>query len=339
MRKDLQRSAATLVCGRMLFANSDFLTPWVAHAWTIFPSILPMRVGAPQAGPWSTTLEDPDAGTITLNGELRVETGTRASQCVVVIHGLGGSYDRPYGARAARAAQRAGFSCLRFNLRGADRSGQDFYHAGLYADLEAAVKSDALAQFGSLYVLGYSMGGHVALHYATQQLDPRIRAVAAVCAPLDLDRSAIHIDDWSSYIYRHHVLQGLKDIYRAVGARRPVPTPMTEALRAQRMRDWDRLTVVPRYKFESAEDYYERMSVGPRLRQLQRPSLLVQSSVDPMIPPWTYEHHLRAPHPQLEVLRLHTGGHVSFPRVSWRADGAKAELEDHLLQWFSEQRA
>jgi len=323
----------------MLFTNSGFLTPWAAHAWTILPSVLPLRAGAPRGEPWSTTLEDPDAGTITLHGELRVETGTRASQCVVVVHGLGGSHDRPYCARAARAAQRAGFSCLRFSLRGADRSGQDFYHAGLYADLEAAVKSATLAQFERLYVIGYSMGGHVTLHYATHSIEPRVRAVAAICAPLDLERAAVHIDDWPCYLYRQHVLQGLKDIYREVAARRAVPTPAPKAMRAQRIRDWDSLTVVPRYKFDNAEDYYERMSVGPRLPQLRRPSLLVQSSVDPMIPPWTYEHHLRTPHPQLEVVRLRTGGHAAFPRVSFHAQGEKAELEDHILQWFWEQRA
>ena len=97
--------------------------------------------------------------------------------------------------------------------------------------------------------LGYSLGGHVSLRYALDVSDPRVRAVAAVCAPLDLDRSATHIDALRSFIYRRHVLDGLNEIYNAVAARSTVPTPPARVARARRMRDWDSLTVVPRFRF------------------------------------------------------------------------------------------
>lgn len=281
---------------------------------------------------WSTPIEDPHAGTITLRGELRREADPEA--CLVVVHGLGGGIDRPYCIIAAHAARRAGLTCLRLSLRGADRRGEDFYHAGLHADIEAAVASNALADFKRIYVLGYSLGGHVSLRYAQAVRDPRVRAVAAVCAPLDLDRSATHIDAFRSLLYRKHVLDGLNQIYGAVAARSSVPTPLLKVSRARFIREWDSLTVVPRFRFGTVADYYASMSAGPRLHELRVPSLLVQSSHDPMVPPWTYEHLLARKLPLLEVRRIAAGGHVSFPRVSLHGGDERGLLEDQLVRWL-----
>lgn len=64
--------------------------------------------------------------------------------------------------RAARVAEAAGLDSLRLNLRGADRMGEDGYHAGLTADLAAALASPELADYRSVGVLGFSLGGHPA---------------------------------------------------------------------------------------------------------------------------------------------------------------------------------
>ena len=314
-----------------------FSMSWSAHAWTIGPSVwFDFRPrAAPASEAWSTTLEDPSSGTVTLRGALRREIGAAASSCVVIVHGLGGSIERPYCILSALAAERAGMSCLRLGLRGADRKGEDFYHGGLTRDIEAALASPQLAQFERLYVLGYSLGGHVTLRYATgERLDPRVRAVAAVCAPLDLSLSAQHIDAPGSYLYRRHVLSGLNEIYAAVAQHKPVPTPLAQTLRAQALRTWDSLTIVPRFGFADVAAYYSQMSVGPRLPELKVPSLLAQSTLDPMVPPWTYERHLAGSLPKLEIKRFDCGGHVAFPHLSFDVGQARAPLEDSLLAWL-----
>ncbi len=252
----------------------------------------------------------------------------------MIVHGLGGSYDRPYCVNGAWAAQRAGLPCLRFGLRGADRSGEDFYHGGLTTDLEAAIGSPQLAGFARIYVLGYSLGGHVTLRYALGKPDPRVAAVAALCAPLDLELGTQSMDSKRSAIYRRHVLAGLNEIYSAVAQRRAVPTPVTRVMAARTIREWDGLTVVPRYGFANAEDYYRTVSVGPRLRELQIPALLVQSRHDPMVPPWTYQQHLQNAPSHLEVRMLGQGGHVGFPRVALQPQAQPGVLEDQLLAWL-----
>ncbi len=278
-------------------------------------------------------MRDPHSGSVTLTGLLQPGV---ADACLILVHGLGGAYDRPYCVNGAWAAQRAGLPCLRFGLRGADRSGDDFYHAGLTADLAAVIGSPQLASFKRIYVLGYSLGGHVTLRYAIGDPDPRVAAVAALCAPLDLELGAQSIDSKRSAIYRRHVLSGLNEIYSAVAQRKPVPTPVNRVLSARTIREWDGLTVVPRYGFRDVADYYASMSVGPRLSELRVPALLVHSQYDPMVPLWTYQQHLaKASSKLLEARLLGQGGHIGFPRVRLHPNAQPGVLEDQLLAWLT----
>ncbi|OYW03254.1 MAG: hypothetical protein B7X11_03405, partial [Acidobacteria bacterium 37-65-4] len=212
-----------------------------------------LRQEAPPSEPWETTLQDPVAGVVHLSGRLSRTGGSK--RLLVVVHGMGGSQASFYAIRAARMARQMGFNCLRLNLRGADRSGEDYYHAGLTEDLDAALASPPLRSFETIAILGYSLGGHMALRYATLAPDPRVKAIAAVCAPLDLDRCCTAIDRPKMWLYRRYLLAGLNQIYARVAQRRPVPTPPEQARRIRTLRAWDDAVVAPRHGFASAEDY------------------------------------------------------------------------------------
>jgi predicted alpha/beta-fold hydrolase len=313
------------------------------HFWTIAP-VLRHRARpaiAPAATEWSTELPDERLGTIRLRGLFR-ERPT-SDTAVIVVHGLGGTTITHYCLTAARAADAAGLACLRLALRGADRDGEDLYHGGVSEDLHAAVASPALARFRRIYVLAFSLGGHVALRYALAgglsgagraPRDPRVRAVAAICSPLDLELGAQHIDSPAAVLYRRHVLTGLKAMYVACAARRKMPAPVARVLAVRTIREWDSLTVVPRYDFSSVESYYAQMSVGPKLADLELPALLVSHPHDPMVPPWTYERHLAHKLPSLEHRLLSAGGHVGYPPgIDLGEQGARG-VEAQALSWL-----
>ena len=68
---------------------------------------------------------------------------------------------------------------MRFNMRGADRSGEDVYHAGTTEDLRAMLRSPALARFRRIHVIGFSLGGHILIRWATEpDRDPPLPPVA-----------------------------------------------------------------------------------------------------------------------------------------------------------------
>jgi len=302
------------------------------HFWTLWPRFhdrfLPLA--APPSRGWTTRVRD-NGRVINLRGRWREEPSTVA---VIVVHGLGGGYDRPYCIRAARAIAAHGWSCLRLALRGADGSGEDFYHAGLYEDLEAAIASTTLAPYERIVIIGYSMGGHVALRYASQRTDPRVRAVAAISAPLDLDRGARFLDEQSNHLYRRHLLNGLRELYATVEARGNAPGPLAGLEHVDTIREWDRLTVCPRFGFASAEEYYATQSVAPRLRQLHVPALLAVARHDPMVALSDIEASLGEANALLEVRRLSAGGHVGFPPNLDLGEDAPGGMERQVLRWL-----
>jgi len=304
------------------------------HLWTVAPHLLQRfrRDGDPHARPWTTVLEDPTVGPLRLSGFLHEPVRARA--LLVVVHGLGGSASSHYAVRAARAAKAAGLACLRLSLRGADGSGEDFYNAGLTEDLRAAVESPEAQRYEALLVLGYSLGGHLALRYAVGQPDPKVRAVAAVCAPLDLKLSQEAIDRPGLALYRHYLLGNLRRLMAAVEARRELPVPLSMLRTVRTLREWDRQTVVPRFGFASPEDYYARASVSPHLARLRMPALLVAAEADPMVPPAALRPSLAAEHGALKVRWVSRGGHVGFPADLDLGFAASPGLESQVLAWL-----
>ena len=303
------------------------------HWWTVAPLARhrwrPRRL--PPWEPWTTTVDDPTHGPVPITGAYHPPPHA-SDTLVVVVHGVGGDIDSHYVQLAALAAERAGLGCLRLNMRGADLSGVDLYHAGLTDDIAAAIRS--LRDFDHVILMGYSLGGHLALRYALTDHDPRLRAVAAICAPLDLTRASQDIDGLGRLPYRRYVLESLEAMARALHARGRLPAPLHEITDIRRFRDWDDRVVAPRFGFADAEDYYTRTSVGRHLHALTTPSLFVGVADDPMVLPRACRPSLRRASDALEVRWLNVGGHVGFPPdVDLGAPGPRG-LESQVVGWL-----
>lgn len=299
---------------------------WHGHWYTMAPWALgTLRGWMPsRLEPFTALVEDPRFGSLTLRGLLKHAAGSK--RCVVLVHGLGGSAHSPYLWRARKVASERGYSSLAIHLRGADRSGEDLYHAGLSADLHAALAAHSLAAFEELYLIGYSLGGHVALRAACEAGDERLRAVAALCSPLDLAAARTCFDRDAALPYRKNVIAGMRSIAIAANRHRQLGFDLPAIARARTLAEMDSLTVVPRYGFEDLADYDTSVSVAPLLDQLRVPALYVGSDRDPMVSKAAVEPYARSK--RLEV-RFGRGGHVGFP-------GGVA-MERAVFDWFDEQ--
>src|SRR5579872_891735 len=187
------------------------------HAWTIASGLRASlcRPGTSGARRMSIPVLDPYAGPVHIGG-LFFDVPD-SDGLVVVVHGLGGKAASNYGLAAARAANASGLACFCIGLRGTDGSGDDLYHGGLTEDLWLALQNAQFARFRRVYLLGFSVGGHLAIKAALDRVDERVRAVAAVCPPLDLGVATAVLD--SQWLYRRHIFSTLNRDYGAVANR------------------------------------------------------------------------------------------------------------------------
>ena len=253
------------------------------HRWTLEPHLRTLLRPPEMPGSSRVRVEfdDPLRGRIGVTGRLAADASS--SELLVVVHGLGGSASSGYMARTVAAARRAGIGCVRMNMRGADRSGDDVYHGGLGDDIGRLLTAPELAGYRTIYLVGYSLGGHLVLCYAAGAMDPRVASVASVCAPLDFDAGATELDKPAGAFYRRHLLSGLREVHAAAHRRLPLHIGPESTKRIARLREWDELVVAPRFGFRSAEHYYAHVSVGPRLSAIEAPTLMVVTEHDPMV--------------------------------------------------------
>lgn len=283
------------------------------HAYTILPylerQLSPPRVAKTE--PFRAVVTDPDFGPLELTGA-RLPGSTE--RLTVVLHGLGGNIESGYMQAALGPAEELGLQVLLLNQRGADRRGHDFAHAGLTADLRSVLQAPEFEGVREITLLGFSLGGHTALRYACQAPDPRVRAVAAVCSPLDLRESSEAFDRPRFSVYRRHVMESLHQIYTASYQRFPRGIEPYEARQIKLIREWDERVVAPRFGFSSALEYYQKMSVAALLPRLTIDSLYLGAVCDPMVPRASVDAGLRLASHISEVW-VERAGHLGFAQA------------------------
>ncbi|MEE9392257.1 MAG: alpha/beta fold hydrolase [Planctomycetota bacterium] len=309
------------------------------HLRTILPTLW-ANVWSPSEPlgtvPWRGSVEDSQHGTLPLGGQYHDLRA--ADSLVVIVHGLGGSPDSFYTKKAATEAARAGFSSLRLALRGADGLAADIYHAGLTDDLLAAIAAPEFRRYRSVFVLGYSMGGNQTLVLASQTPPPRLAAVAAACAPVDLGASGRHLDESRRFIYRYWILRSLKQHYASVESRRKMALPSSAVKSLGTFREWDAQTVVPRFGFRDVDSYYDFASAKKRLAELTTPSLLVMTEDDPIVAAAACRPVLRDIPEALDLRWLPHGGHLGFPRGLDLGFSPRLGFESQVMAFFARHR-
>jgi len=116
-----------------------------------------------------------------------------------------------------------------------------------------------------------------------------------------------------------------------------VQIPLAVVARARSCRERDSLTVVARFGFRSAGDYYERESVAARLHRLRIPSLVVQSRHDPLVPPETVIPAIAGASHALSTIWVEPGGHIYFPKRLDLGQPCPPGLENQVIGWLKQQ--
>jgi len=266
--------------------------------------------------------------------------GETGRPLVVLVHGLCGSEDSQYVRRSTAFWLARGHPVLRLNLRGSAPSrprSRRQYHAGAGDDiLHALAALPPQARLAGLVVIGFSLGG-------TQLLDALsrpeagtlpLRAAATVCSPVLLAPVARRIMAPRNALYHAWLLALMKREAEALAPHLPPPL-LTAARAARTVYAFDDGYVAPMAGFASAEDYYERCGLPPRLAAIATPTLCLTAADDPWVPAETYRAIPWATNPRVVPLVAPGGGHVGFHDRS--RDGTWADRT--IADWFQRTHA
>jgi predicted alpha/beta-fold hydrolase len=255
---------------------------------------------------------------------------------LLTVHGLGGSDASTYVLATGRLAYARGWNVVRANMRGSG-GGLDLcpllYNAGLDTDLLAAV-SAVSSVAPRLAVAGFSLGANLALltlGRGRPRLPSALVAAAAVSPPVDLSACADAIEAPGNGAYLRYFMQMLTEAYRQRTRLRPDLFAAGRAQGLRTLREWDDRITAPFGGYESAAHYYGQSSAGPWLAAIDRPTLMLAASDDPMIPVASVARWRVSPTVRRELPA--TGGHVGFvsrcraPGWFWAAERVMAFLE------------
>jgi len=255
---------------------------------------------------------------------------------LVMLHGLGGSDTSSYVVSTGRLAYARGWNVVRVNMRGTGGGlalCPLFYNAGLDADLLAAVS--AVAEVAPrVAVAGFSLGANLTLLMLgrrRERLPAALLGAATVSPPVDLAACADALEAPGNGMYQRYFMQMLTETYRERHRRRPDLFAAGRERGLRTVREFDDRITAPLGGYESAAHYYEQSSAGPWLATIDRPTLMLAASDDPMIPVASVARWPLSPTVRRDVFA--TGGHIGFvcscraPGWFWAAERVMAFLE------------
>lgn len=240
---------------------------------------------------------------------------------LVLLHGLEGSIRSHYIQALLGEASRRGWraAVLIFRSCGAELNRtRRFYHSGETMDLTFAVNYllDAYPE-SDMVLAGVSLGGNVLLKYLGEKGDTissRIKGAVAASVPFDLSRSARHIDQGFSRVYRRSFIRSLKRKAAAKLETFPDLASRSALASATTMVDFDNSFTAPLHGFRDAEDYYFRSSSIRWLENIGVKTLLLNAVDDPFLPGQVLDdvRKIARENHALELEFPQNGGHVGF---------------------------
>ncbi|WP_203970169.1 YheT family hydrolase [Capnocytophaga stomatis] len=243
-------------------------------------------------------------------------SGQKTNRCVIILHGLEGSAQRPYVLGTAKLFNQNGFDACAMNFRGC--SGEDnrllsSYHSGKSSDLEEVVKNVIHLGYTEIVIKGFSMGGNISLYYAgTHQLPQEVKTIIAVSTPCDLKGTSERLDQKRNWIYAQRFLITLKQKAREKFKQFPDKLVISEINSVKTLKDFDDLYTSKLNGFANAEDYYQKCSSLTVLSQITKPTLLLNAQNDSFLSESCFPKEIakKMPHFYLEMPKY--GGHVAF---------------------------
>jgi uncharacterized protein len=264
---------------------------------------------------------------------------------LILVHGLEGSSASGYARSMVHAALQRGWATHRFNMRGCgidqkvatDDLAVTGYHAGQTSDLLAFLRDRRRASSLPIFVIGFSLGGNVALKLAGELGESARELLTGVCAvstPIDLAACVAALGQPRNFIYQNRFLDRLKDRIRRKNRLSPDVYTLEYLPKIKTIEDFDDHYTARLFGFGTSANYFRTQSANQFLERIRVPTILVQSKDDPLVPFAVFEHPAIRSNSYLTLLAVEHGGHLGFlsrGKARFWLDGTMLDWADALL--------
>ena len=311
------------------------------HMQTILGRVQGQRLPTLSPSTHQLTLEDGDQTTIFVDQSTTPKVGAPVA---ILLHGLGGCSESTYMRRMAFKLNQAGLHAVRINHRGANDAVNEhpanIYHSGSVADVLKMIQwTESLFPESPTILIGYSLSGTMILNLAGQKATElanktKVCAMAAVSPPMDLEESSLALSSSKNWIYDRYYT---KYLTREAAQRGWLDQLNISESQEKRMtlRRFDEWITAPLAGFRDRAHYYEQCSPNRTLDAIKVPTIIIQASNDPIVPPHSYDE--RSHHPFVMTRKEVCGGHLGFIGRERTKDGDFRWLDQQLVNWITEQ--
>ncbi|HJV20992.1 MAG TPA: alpha/beta fold hydrolase [Sediminibacterium sp.] len=243
----------------------------------------------------------------------------RHKRLVIVTHGLEGDSTRHYVTGMASIFVQNGFDAIGWNCRscsGALNRLPRFYHHGDAGDLKQVIQHALnLSQYEQIVLIGFSMGGSLTLRAVAEDpaaVPEQVKAAIGFSVPCSLKGSVDALSAKGNKIYMNRFL---KKLGAKIKHKSQLFPDQINADGYDQIRDFiefDNRYTAPLHGYTNALDFYEKASVGPLLKNLRVPSLVVQAKNDPFLLPNCMPVEDAMQNPNLYLEMPEQGGHCGF---------------------------
>jgi uncharacterized protein len=238
---------------------------------------------------------------------------------LVLFHGLESSSTSRYAVAFALAARARGwhFSVPHFRgCSGEPNLAPRTYHMGDFEEVAWLIGRIRERAGAPVLAAGVSLGGNALLRWAEEaggSATPVVRAVAAICAPVDLVAAGPAIDRGFNWlVYSRRFLRTMKPRALAKWRQHPGLFDRERVHAARTLREFDDCFTAPLHGFAGVEDYWRRASAKPHLKAIRVPALVFNARNDPMVPGYSLPGPREVGSP-VTLWQPDEGGHVGFP--------------------------
>ena len=258
----------------------------------------------------------------------------------VMFHGLEGSSSSHYALACADYARQQGIGFAVAHFRGCSgelNRAPRAYHSGDFEEIGWILQRFARLYRGPICAVGVSLGGNALMRWAQEAghtARATVRAIAAICSPLDLAASGQAIGrGFNRQVYTRMFLRSMKPKALAKLKQHPGLFDAQALMAARDLYAFDNIFTAPLHGFRDTDDYWSRASAKPRLAEVRVPALVINARNDPFIPAIS----LPAVHEVGQYVQLwqpEQGGHVGF--AVGPPPGHLRSLPQTLGSWFDQ---